>query len=100
AVKHTSNHTTISTALFEYDEEQALYEAANEVAPQLEEAIHHQRPEEAYEALSSLEDKIHHYFEHVMVMSEDTEKKQNRLNQMKTLARMIRSFADFQAIVL
>ncbi len=54
---------------------------------------------QAYIALAQVEPVINEYFEHIMVMADDKALRTNRLAQMSALAEVIRSFAQFQAIV-
>lgn len=90
----------VDTSLFEDEKERDLYEAGKQAIQQVAEGEKTRNPEVAYQALGQLQEPIHRYFDGIMVMAEDEILRQNRLKQMKILSDMIRSFADFNAIVL
>lgn len=90
---------TIDPTLFEKEEEKALYAHYEEVKKKVEEALASGNVDSAYEALADLEPVINQYFDHIMVMADDKAIRTNRLAQMSALAEVIRSFAQFQAIV-
>lgn len=86
--------------LFEEDQERQLYKTAQTVTQQVSEASKTKDPLMAYRALETLKEPIHLYFDGIMVMAKDERLKHNRLKQMTRLSNVIRSFADFNAIVL
>lgn len=87
----------IQAALFENDSEKQLYEQYLSVNTALQE---HLSEEDYYELLVSLKSAINEYFDHTMVMAEDTAIKQNRLNQMSVLAQLIKKFANVNEIIV
>ncbi|TSB46752.1 glycine--tRNA ligase subunit beta [Alkalicoccobacillus porphyridii] len=91
--------TEINPALFEKEEEHTLYARYNELSSLLKEYKQRREPEQAFLALEETAPAVHHYFEHIMVMSEDEHVKANRLQLMKQLAHEIEAFAKFQKIV-
>lgn len=87
----------IKTALFENEEESALYEKYLSVKESLATI---QNEEEAFQLLFALKTGITNYFDHTMVMAEDENVKANRLNQMKKLADLITQFANVNEILV
>ncbi len=89
----------IDPSLFENEEEQALFERyveadkARESVHQLEDII------VFYEKLSELPEVIDSYFDNTMVNAEDENLRMNRQTQMKKLAHVIHTFADFNQLV-
>lgn len=100
SAKADYQETDVDPGLFEHDAEKHLYEATSRVYPEIKAAAEERQPARAYDALSSLQEPINDYFDHIMVMAEDEHLKRNRLKQMNALSDIIRSFADFSAIVL
>ncbi len=98
--KKAEGRLEINDALFEKEEERALYVKYIEVKDVVKEALSRGAVEEAFTALSGCKEVINHYFDHIMVMAENEEIKANRLAQMGDFAEVIRSFAQFQALVL
>ncbi|MCM3586299.1 glycine--tRNA ligase subunit beta [Mesobacillus maritimus] len=85
----------INPELFENDQEQQLYQEFLEAAKQAEEGI---SGSALYELLTSLRPTITEYFDHTMVMAENQDLRQNRLNQMSALATLILKFAKVNDI--
>ncbi|HET7657951.1 MAG TPA: glycine--tRNA ligase subunit beta [Bacillales bacterium] len=100
AGKADLTETKVDPELFVEDVEKQLYEAAVKVSQQVSEAALISQPMLAYQGFQELEGPIHAYFDNIMVMAEDDQIRRNRLNQMKDLAETIRSFANFNALVL
>ncbi|KMK75962.1 glycine--tRNA ligase subunit beta [Alkalihalobacillus pseudalcaliphilus] len=90
---------SIQTDKFQKEQEKALYDCYIELQTSVETAIKAQKHESVYQQLADTQDVIDAYFDHIMVMDQDEEIKQNRLAQMKAFANVIQSFADFQKIV-
>ncbi|MFC4738154.1 glycine--tRNA ligase subunit beta [Bacillus daqingensis] len=86
-------------ALFQEDQESSLAEACIQVEEPLQTSLNERNVEQAYRQLQSIVPVINDYFDHVMVMAEDEQLKQNRLFHMHQTASLIRQFADFQQIV-
>ncbi|MFC0558050.1 glycine--tRNA ligase subunit beta [Halalkalibacter alkalisediminis] len=97
--KKAKENGTINVELFEKEEETQLYSHYKELAMHVEQALAQGDAQKAYGALASSEPIINQYFDHIMVMTENSEIRENRLNQMRELSKVIRSFAQFQAIV-
>jgi glycyl-tRNA synthetase beta chain len=100
AKKAKRTDSGIDQALFQSNEEQALYHAGEQLKDQIATAAKQKDASKVYEALFTLEQPINDYFDNIMVMVGDEKLKKNRLNQMRELSRTIQSFADFHAIVL
>ncbi|HEU5140015.1 MAG TPA: glycine--tRNA ligase subunit beta [Bacillales bacterium] len=100
AAKADLNNENVDPSLFENDKETQLYKAAGKADEQVSEAAAEKDPSKAYQALSTLSEPIHLYFDDIMVMSENENLRNNRLSQMSALSKVIRSFADFNLMVL
>ncbi|WP_338470283.1 glycine--tRNA ligase subunit beta [Niallia sp. XMNu-256] len=86
----------IKVSLFENQYEQLLYDKYLSVNQQLDQHV----TEEAYfDLLLSMKEEINGYFDHTMVMANDPEIKQNRLNFMAQLATLIKRFANVNDII-
>lgn len=97
--KNTESGSDIQTELFEAEEERELYEKSKTLNQQLDETLGQADVAGAYQALQAVTPAINAYFDHVMVMAEDEQVKQNRLQQMALLSREIERFARFRSIV-
>lgn len=87
----------VSPDLFENGHEEALYQQLLK----LEQTVHHKVDEEEYfDLLISLQEPITHYFDHTMVMVEDDNIRDNRLNLMVKLAQIINGFANVSKIAV
>lgn len=100
AEKANETLTKVDPNLFEEGVETRLYEISKIVGHQVEEAALMNQPSLALQGLQDLETPIHEYFDRIMVMADEEQLRQNRLAQMRDLAVMIRSFANFNALVL
>ncbi len=87
----------INRDLFENDFEQNLYNQFEVVSDKLKNEV---TEEEMFELLISLKPEIDHYFANTMVMSENSEIRKNRLNQMAKLANLIKKFANMNEIIV
>ena len=82
---------------FVNEEEKILYREFLRVQQGMEEA---ETAEQQFTLLESLKHPIEQYFDHTMVMAEETEIRENRLNQMRELSAIILEFADFNKILV
>ena len=87
----------IQEALFENEYEQQLYEKFIAIRGLLHEGV---TEEYYFDLLVSMKPEIDQYFEHTMVMAENEDVKQNRLNQMVKLSEIIRRFANVNEILV
>lgn len=99
AKKANNQAVEVNTSLLKQPEEIKLQNVADEKRTRITQLLEEGNIPDAYAQLKELEPVIHDYFANIMVMAEDTEVKENRLMQMKEVATIITSFADFQAIV-
>lgn len=87
----------INRDLFENEFEQNLYRQFVTVSDRLKNEV---SEEEMFELLISLKPEIDHYFANTMVMSENSEIRKNRLNQMANLSKLIKKFANMNEIIV
>jgi len=87
----------INRDLFENEFEQNLHHKFSQVNEKIDGNI---TEEDMFELLVSLRFEIEQYFDHTMVMSENIEIRQNRLNQMVSLANLIKRFANMNEIIV
>jgi glycyl-tRNA synthetase beta chain len=87
---------TVNQALLEATEEIALYESWRNALEKVKQA-----PNATvwYKALSQMVPAIHTFFDHVMVMVDREEIKENRLALLKNINQLVQSFAVFDSIV-
>jgi glycyl-tRNA synthetase beta chain len=88
----------VSEALFEHEEERALYRAANEVSGRVASAAGNGRYAEAFREMARLQPLVSAFFEKVLVMAKDEKVKNNRLALLKGLSSMFAKVADFSRI--
>lgn len=91
------NIAEVNRDQFENEFEQNLYRQFIEVSDKFQTE---NSEEEMYELLISLKPAIDDYFANTMVMSENTAIRNNRLNQMANLARLIKQFANVNEILV
>lgn len=87
----------IQASLFENDFEKKLYDRYLSIKNQLKQDLTNN---DYYDLLVSLKSDINQYFDHTMVMVDNEELKQNRLNQMVKLSELIRTFANVNEIIV
>ncbi|WP_079476845.1 glycine--tRNA ligase subunit beta [Marinococcus halophilus] len=97
--KNTDSGSDIQTELFQAEEERELYEKSKTLNQQLDDRLDQADVAGAYQSLQAVTPAINAYFDHVMVMAEDEQVKQNRLQQMTLLSKEIERFARFRSIV-
>lgn len=97
--RKAETETDIDTALFEKEEEHALYLRYTEAKGLLVESKQNGQPDQAFQVLKDTVSLVDQYFEGIMVMADDENVKANRLQLMKQLAKEIEAFAKFQKIV-
>jgi glycyl-tRNA synthetase beta chain len=88
----------VSEALFEHDEERALYRAAKEVSGRVASAAGDGRYAEAFREMARLQPLVSAFFEKVLVMAKDEKVKNNRLALLKGLSNLFAKVADFSRI--
>ncbi|MBB6448842.1 glycyl-tRNA synthetase beta chain [Geomicrobium halophilum] len=86
--------------VFEKDEETKLYHHYEELKEDFSDLLEKKEITKAWEKLVALVPVIHHYFDCIMVMSDNSRLRENRLNQMAHLSMELNRFARFQELVL
>ncbi|MBU8879425.1 glycine--tRNA ligase subunit beta [Bacillus sp. FJAT-29790] len=87
----------VNRDLFENEFEINLYNKYMLVSGQLEKIV---TEKDIYDLLVSMKPDIDQYFDHTMVMAENIEIRQNRLNQMAKIGEMIKKFANVNEIIV
>lgn len=90
----------VKTELFDCEAEKNLYEKFIINKEQLIKMIENKKFKEVFEKISEFKPEIDNYFEKVLVMTEDSEKKLNRLNMLNNIKKVFYSFTDFSKIVV
>lgn len=94
-----SEQDDIDPDLFTEQVEHELLKVYQSVAPIYKQHLNEGNAGEALRELGKLQVPINRFFEQVMVMVDDEQVKQNRLALLFNIAKLFRSFADFQKIV-
>ncbi|MBW8348144.1 glycine--tRNA ligase subunit beta [Bacillus sp. IITD106] len=87
----------VNPELFENEYEEKLFDQWNKVKDIFASNV---VSNERFDAIASLETAISNYFDHTMVMADEEELKQNRLAQMRELAKLIGAYATMNVIVV
>lgn len=90
----------VRSDLFEKDVEKELYEAVISIENEVEKLIAEGNYEEALKLLASLKEKVDNFFDNVLVMDKDENKKNNRLSLLNRIARLFGKIADLKKVVL
>jgi len=85
----------IEEELLKEKEERELYYFWKEIKEEVEKHLREQRYLKAYMKLAPLRDSIHHFFDKVLVMSENKELRANRLSLIQKIGNLFISLADF-----
>jgi glycyl-tRNA synthetase beta chain len=80
-------------------EEHALHGAYQEASLSFAEGMSKRDARKMYEALVNLAPVIHEFFEHVLVMAEDDQVRNNRLALLRQINQLVSQFAAFKHIV-
>ncbi len=98
-LKKTENHLgEVEPGLFSQPEEQALYTASEQLQPKIANALAQQNFQAALSVLASVKPQIDAFFDNVMVMADNTDVKQNRLNLLNRLAKQMNAVADISLL--
>jgi glycyl-tRNA synthetase beta chain len=100
AQKQEGDMIEVEQELFESRGEQQLFLKYIEIEKGFRESIQHRNWEQAFDFLASFEQPIVHYFEEVMVMTDDLSKRQNRLALLKRLSDLMNEYAVFSKITI
>ncbi|HEU4965511.1 MAG TPA: glycine--tRNA ligase subunit beta [Bacilli bacterium] len=91
--------TDVNEAHLQDDAEKALYKRLLAVEETVRPLLAARNHDAVLEELFTLKGDIDHFFEQVMVMAEDENVKNNRLNLLNRLIQNVREVADFSEIV-
>ncbi len=86
--------TEVKTDLFEHGVEKDLYELFLDVRRNMEKFIDSRDYTAALKAMLSMKEPVDTFFDEVMVMAEDMNVRQNRLNLLTALGELIRQVGD------
>ncbi|MFN2745292.1 MULTISPECIES: glycine--tRNA ligase subunit beta [Bacillus] len=100
SISKKSGDGHVDASLFENTQEEMLFKAYEESKRRIEGFYEAKDFDGAFSELSKLKTPIEAYFDHTMVHAEDERLKENRLAQMASLAELIRSFANIDAIIV
>ncbi len=88
----------INAKLFEDKSETALYAAYQQIEQTVIKAMQKAQYDQALKAIASLRESVDHFFDDVMVMTDDKRIRNNRLNLLGHIAGLFGKFADFSKI--
>lgn len=88
----------VDPALFQYGEENILYQSAQLMKSQVNQALESRDYPGVCKALASLRGPVDAYFEKVMVMAEDAALRRNRLALLLSISQTFLLMADFSKI--
>lgn len=84
----------VNESLLTQSEEQALFAAAQALAPKVQAALAAHDFQTALNELAAIKPQVDAFFDGVMVMADDAAVKQNRLNLLNQLAQQMNAVAD------
>lgn len=88
----------INENLFQHESESVLYEAFKVVKKKVADDLEKGLFDRALHDIASLRNPVDAFFEGVMVMAEDADLRQNRLNLLSHVSGLFEVFADFSKI--
>lgn len=88
----------VNESLFEHPSESELFSAFKSVNERVRKHLAEGHFEQALLDIASLKDRVDAFFDGVMVMTEDTGCRNNRLAMLRQIAEMFGRFADFSKI--
>jgi glycyl-tRNA synthetase beta chain len=88
----------ISKKLFETEQEHGLFEVFESVQKEVRNCMENRDFGGAFQLFNRLTKPIHDFFEHVMVMVEDLEVRNNRLALLKNIEELSKSICNFEKI--
>ena len=98
--KTTTTTGTVNAALFQERAEQDLHSAVEQLRPSVEHAFAQRDFSGGLCKLAQLRDAIDHFFDQVMVMSEDQTQRQNRIALLAQLHTMMNRIADLSRLAV
>jgi len=97
-IAKTAEPAEVDPALFQYGEENILYQSAQLMESQVTEALESRDYPGVCRALASLRGPVDAFFEKVLVMAEDAQLRRNRLALLLRISRTFLLMADFSKI--
>ncbi len=91
---------TVNPSLLEAEQEKALYKVYLSVEKKVDVFLESRDYEQALVTLLSLKPQVDSFFDHVMVMTENTDVRANRLALLWNIARLFLRIGDLSAIVV
>jgi glycyl-tRNA synthetase beta chain len=88
----------IDPALFDADEEQLLYSAVSTIANAHRDGLLNHDYKGVLEGLATLRDPVDNFFDAVMVMADEADKRRNRLSLLRQLRQLFLDVADLSCI--
>jgi glycyl-tRNA synthetase beta chain len=92
-----SNHD-VQPQLFSTDEEASLYKTIQSLAPTVAEASTQRKYTDALKSLSTARNEVDSFFDKVMVMSNDTAERNNRLALLSQLSALLNCVGDLSEL--
>lgn len=90
----------LNPALFQHEEERALYELALENENRIAEAAEGFRSEQVFDVLETFTEPVNRFFDEVLVMAPDEAIRRNRLLLLAGLDALYRAVGDFSKLVV
>lgn len=88
----------IQPSLFESSAESSLYNVFSATQKQVADCLKRQDAESAFTAIAEIKEPVDRFFDEVMVMTDDTEMRRNRLALLKGISDLFARLADFSRI--
>jgi glycyl-tRNA synthetase beta chain len=88
----------IDPGLFEADEERQLYAAVSTLANAHRDGLNSRDYKGVLEGLATLKDPVDRFFDAVMVMADEVDKRRNRLSLLRQLRQLFLDVADLSCI--
>jgi glycyl-tRNA synthetase beta chain len=93
-----SGEPSVNEALFENDAEKNLFESVKNLAAGVQDKISRRDYGPLLESFSTLNETLSTFFEKVMVMAPEADKRANRLGLLRRMADLFEPVADFSAL--
>jgi glycyl-tRNA synthetase beta chain len=89
-----NQNTNVNPALFQENSEKELFSLIEEVTGQVDDLVNRKEYLQAVEVLLKMKEPVDNFFEEVMVMADDDAVRQNRLNLLTALGRIVLQIGD------
>ncbi len=91
---------SIYEQLLQEDDEKELYKTYSNIKYEIKELVEKYQYFQALKCIASLRKKVDSFFDHVLVMTEDDQLKENRISLLASLSELFMKIADFSKIVV